>query len=183
MGVEKCQPPRLQVLALVEVPSQEWPEQGYKIPVIVFKTLRQTASLGVKPGGLNEQRVFLRLKLGIKHHPIHDIVQHQLKPPSDNYPFAPHSVVHVQVTHHQVHLLLPHVAVIVDNLVGEEWQCHYSSHFAPVVAVDGENHVLAIPREDIKHNVPWARAKFYALCVEHLGGKLGVRDHDQVFGT
>lgn len=181
--VEKCEPPSLQVPALVEVALQERSEERDEVSVIIVKALSKTAPFRVESGGLNEQGVVLRLKLGVKHHPVHDIIQHELQTLSDHYPSASHGVISFEVAHHQVHLLLPHVTVLVDDLVGEKWDRHDSSHFAPVIAVDGEDHVLAIASEDIKHNVSGARTKFNTLGVKDLGGELRIRDNDEVFGA
>lgn len=185
MIVEKGKPPGLQVPALVEVAPQEGSEERDEVSVIIVKALSETASFRVESGGLNEQGIVLRLKLGVKHHPVHDIVQHQLQALSDHYPLPSHIdiVVCFKVGDDQVHLLFPHVTVLVDYLVGEEWEGHDPSHFAPVIAIDGEDHVLAIASEDIKHHISGARTELNALGVKDLGGEFGVRDYHQVLGA
>lgn len=163
VAVEKCKSSSLQVFAFVKVASQERPKQRYKISIIVLKTLRQTASLRVKPCSLNKQRIFLRLKFGIKHHSIHDIIQHQLKTFSDNNPFTSNNLISLKILHYQIHFLFPHVAIIMNNFVSEKRQCHDSSHFTPVITVDCENHVLSITGEDIEDDVTRTRAEFDTL--------------------
>ncbi|KAK4759820.1 hypothetical protein SAY87_022951 [Trapa incisa] len=50
---EESKPPSLQVLALVQVASQEWPPQkGNEVPVVVLEALCKTTPLGVELGGL-----------------------------------------------------------------------------------------------------------------------------------
>lgn len=59
---------------------------------------------------------------------------------------------------------------MLHNFVSEKWQRHDSTHFTPVIAVDGEDHVLSIAGEYVEHHVSRAGAKLYALVVEDLGG-------------
>ena len=98
--VEKCKPTALQLPALVQVTSQKWPKQRNEVSIVVIKALSQPASFRVKPRGLDEQRILLRLKLGIEHHPVHDIVQHQLQTLPDNQAFSLHTLLVPQVIDH-----------------------------------------------------------------------------------
>lgn len=65
-------------------------------------------------------------------------------------------------------------------LVGEEGDGHDAAHFAPVLAVDGEDHVLALSGEDVEDDVAGAGAELHALRVENLLGELRGRNHDEI---
>lgn len=86
--VEKVQPPTLQIPALVQIASQEGSKQRNEISIVVLKALRQPTPFRVESSRCNEQRIVLGLELCIKHHSIHDIVQHQLQTLSNNYPLG-----------------------------------------------------------------------------------------------
>lgn len=118
--VEESQAAALQVPAPVQVAPQEWPKQRNEISIVILKTLSQSTSFRVKSSGVNEQRIFLGLKLGIKHHSVHDVVQHQLQTLPDNYPFGSNYVIGLEVINNQIHFLLPHATMVIDNFVCEK---------------------------------------------------------------
>lgn len=175
--VEESETPALQVPALVQVVVQERAKQRNEISIVVLKALSQSASLGVESGSLNEQRVILGLELGVKHHSIHDVVQHKLQPFPYYYTLFPHSLFPLKVLYNRPHFILPHVTILVDYFVCEEWKCHDPSHFAPMVSVDREDHVLSVPREDVEDYVPRTGPELHTLCMEDLVGELGVRNN------
>jgi len=72
------------------------------------------------------------------------------------------------------------VAVLLDDLVSEEGDGHDAAHLAPVLAVDGEDHVLALAGEDVENDVAGAGAELHALRVQHLFGEVRRGNHDQV---
>ena len=52
-----------------------------------------------------------------------------------------------------LHFVLPPQSVLIDDLVGEKGDDHDVSYLAPVLAIDGEDHVLTLAGENVKDNV------------------------------
>ncbi|CAA6671184.1 unnamed protein product [Spirodela intermedia] len=183
VGVEEGQSPGLEVPAATEIAAEERAEDGDEVTIVVLEALGEPAPLGVELGGLQEEGVPHGLELRVEHHPVHDVVQHQLQPPPHDHALRPRPLAPAgaaQVRHRQVHLLLPHPPVLLHHLVCEEGQRHHAPHLPPVVAVDGEHHVLPAAGEDVEDHVPRPRAELDPLRVEHLGGELRFGDHHQV---
>ena len=72
------------------------------------------------------------------------------------------------------------MAVLLDDLVREEGDGHDAAHLAPVLAVDGEDHVLALAGEDVENDVAGAGAELHALRVQHLFGEFRGGNHHEV---
>ena len=181
--VEEGQAAALQVSAPVQVAPQEWPKQRNEISVVVLKTLSQSASFRVESSGVNEERIFLGLKLGIKHHSVHDVVQHQLQTLPDNNPFGSNHLVCLEVINNQIHFLLPHDTMVLYNFVCEKREGHDSPHFAPMVSVDCEDHILSVASEYVKDDIAGPGAELDSLSVKDLVGELWVRHNNQFFGA
>ena len=171
---------RLEVMAAVEVATEERAEDGDEVTVVVLEALRQSAPLGVERLELVEERILLALKPSVEHDAEHVVVHHELQPPPDHDALGGGARVLPHVLHHEAGLLLPPDAVLRHHLVGEEGHRHDPPHLPPVVAVHGEHHVLAFPREDVEDDVAGAGAELHALRVEHLLGELRGGDHHQV---
>jgi len=62
------------------------------------------------------------------------------------------------------------IPVLLDHLVGEERDGHDPPHLTPVLAIDGEHHVLSLTGEDIEDDVAGPRPELHPLGMEHVLG-------------
>jgi hypothetical protein len=178
--LEDLHAPGLEVVASVEVAAEEGAEDGDEVAVVVLEALGEAAALGVERLELVEERVLLALEAAVEHDAEHVVVHHELEAFADDHALGGGPGVPPHVLHHEAGLLLPPGAVLRHHLVGEEGDGHDAPHLAPVVAVDGEHHVLALAGEDVEDDVAGAGAELHALRVQHLLGELGRGHHHQV---
>lgn len=168
------------MLAHLEVASQERPQNWDEIAIVVLEALRQSAPLPIQRLQFHKQRILLALEPPIEHDPVHVVVHHQLQAPSQHDPARRRLRHLLHVIHHGGGLRLPPLAVLLHHLVGEERHRHDPSHLAPVLAVDGEHHVLSLPGENVEHHVTRARPELHPLRVEDLLRVVRRRHDDEV---
>ncbi|WVY90224.1 hypothetical protein V8G54_035738 [Vigna mungo] len=170
--LEKLQPGFFHFLANLQVTLQEGSQDGNEIAIVILKALSQATPLAVQRFQTLEQRVLLALESPVEHDAVHVVVHHELEPSADDQAGDGRFGILPHVVHNGGGLGLPTVAVLLDDLVGEEGHGHDASHLAPVLAVDGEDHVLALAGEDVEHDVAGAGAELHALRVQHLLGEV-----------
>jgi hypothetical protein len=178
--LEESQAPVLDLLAHLQVSSQERPQHGDEVTVVVLEALCQPAALAVERLELEVERILLALEPRVEHQAVHDVVHHELQPLPDHHPRGARLGLGPEVVDHTLGLVFPRAARLLHHLVGEEGHCHDPAHPAPVLAVDREHHVLALAREDVEHHVPRPGAELHSLRVQHVLGYVGRRHHHQV---
>ncbi|KAG6546279.1 hypothetical protein Mapa_012319 [Marchantia paleacea] len=174
--LEDRQPLVLELLAILEVLAQEWPQDGDEVAVVVLEALGQSTPLAVHGGQPDEKLVVHGLEPPVEHHAVHDVVHHELKSSSDYAARGGRCRIRLQILNHVVDLVFPCEPGLLDHLVGEEGHGHNSTHSSPVVTVHGEHHVLSISCEDVEHDIPRSGPEFHALCVQNLLGELWARN-------
>ena len=84
-ALEDAMPLPADIPAHLQKSSQERPQDGHEIPVVVIEALRQPAPGQVQRPQLQKQRILLALEPCVEYHPVYDIVHEQLQPLPDNH--------------------------------------------------------------------------------------------------